>query len=95
VRKPKPFCGPEAPAAAIALLQQVSLIGDYFSGNEDANFGFVAHFVAEAPGGPRGDPVRSPQLADDVGNLILMCYPHRKLIDIDEVEHYPSNACST
>jgi hypothetical protein len=65
-----------------------SLIGDYISGNEDANFGFVAHIVAEIPKGPRGDPIRSPQLADDVGNLILMCYPHHKLIDVDEVADY-------
>ena len=36
------------------------LIGDFVSGNEDANFGFVAHIVAEAPGGPRGDSLRSP-----------------------------------
>jgi hypothetical protein len=65
------------------------LIGDYISGNEDANFGFVAHIVAEQPGGPRGDPVRSPLLADDVGNLMLMCYPHHKLIDVDEPTNYP------
>jgi hypothetical protein len=64
------------------------LIGDYVSGNEDSNFGFVAHIVAETPGGPRGDPVRSPQLADDVSNLMLMCYAHHKLIDVDEKSNY-------
>ena len=52
----------------------ISLIGDYISGNEDANFGFVAHIVADKPTGPRGDPIRSPQLEDDVSNLMLMCY---------------------
>jgi len=66
-----------------------SLIGDYLSGNEDAIFGFVAHVVAEEPGGPRGDPVRSPQLADDVRNLILACHTHHKLIDVDELANYP------
>ena len=66
-----------------------SLIGDYVSGNEDANFGFVAHIVAEKQDGPRGDPVRSPQLADEVSNLMLMCYTHHKLIDVDELANYP------
>jgi hypothetical protein len=59
------------------------------SGNEDANFGFVAHIVAEKPDGPRGDSVRSPLLVDDVRNLMLMCYPHHKLIDVDELSNYP------
>jgi hypothetical protein len=66
-----------------------SLIGDYVSGNEDAIFGFVAHIVAETPGGPRGDRVRSPELADDVSNLMLTCHPHHKLIDVDEMDNYP------
>lgn len=66
-----------------------SLIGDYVSGNEHANFGFVAHIVAEKPNGPRGDPVRSPQLADEVSNLMLLCYPHHKLVDEDEEANYP------
>lgn len=65
------------------------LIGDYLTGNEDANFGFVAHIVAEQPGGPRGDAIRSPLLADDVQNLMLLCHKHHKLIDVDEVANYP------
>jgi hypothetical protein len=66
-----------------------SLIGDLISGNEDANFGFIAHIVAERPEGPRGDPVRSPLLVDNVSNLMLMCAVHHKLIDVDEVDNYP------
>jgi CBASS immunity sensor of nucleotide second messenger signals len=62
----------------------VSLIGDLISGNEDGKFGFIAHIVAEQPGGPRGDPVRSPLLADDPANLMLLCYKHHKLIDVDD-----------
>lgn len=66
-----------------------SLIGDLISGNEDANFGFVAHIVAEVPGGPRGDAVRSPALVDDVRNLMLLCHVHHKLIDVDAVPDHP------
>jgi hypothetical protein len=65
------------------------LIGDLISGAEDANFGFVAHIVAEPPTGPRGDPLRSPLLANDVNNLMLMCHVHHKLIDVDEVAEHP------
>ena len=66
-----------------------SLIGDLIAGNEHANFGFVAHVVADKPGGPRGDPARSPLLRDSVGNLMLLCYRHHKLIDVDAVKQYP------
>jgi hypothetical protein len=66
-----------------------SLIGDLIAGNEDANFGFIAHIVGEKETSPRGDPVRSPLLADDASNLMLMCYPHHKLIDVDELVNYP------
>lgn len=65
------------------------LIGDLIANNEDANFGFIAHIVAEAPGGPRGDPVRSLELKDEPSNLMLLCYEHHKLIDVDEKEEHP------
>jgi hypothetical protein len=67
------------------------LIGDLVSGAEDRNFGFVAHIVGEAPGGPRGDPLRSMTLADDVSNLMLLCHVHHKLIDVDQVDEYPES----
>ena len=65
------------------------LIGDLIAGKEDAQFGFVAHIVADAPNGPRGDRVRSRQLADDIRNLMLLCYTHHKLIDVDDVAGHP------
>ncbi|SRR6266436_2278615 len=65
------------------------LIGDYVSSNEDATFGFIAHIVAEKSTGPRGDPVRSPLVADDPANLMLLCYTHHKLIDVDDEEAHP------
>lgn len=68
-----------------------TLIGDLISGKEDANFGFIAHIVAETPGGPRGDPERSPQLADDPSNLMLLCYTHHKLIDHDDLRGHPEH----
>ena len=65
------------------------LIGDLVSGAEDRNFGFVAHIVADTATGPRGDPVRSPQLSDHVPNLMLLCHRHHKLIDVDDVPGHP------
>lgn len=57
------------------------LLGDWLSGKDELNNGYVAHIVAESPGGPRGDPVRSPKLADDVNNLMLLCNAHHRMID--------------
>lgn len=66
----------------------VDLVGDLIAGKEDGLYGFIAHIVADAPGGPRGDPVRSPLLAKELSNLMLMCARHHKLIDSDaETEH--------
>lgn len=66
-----------------------ALIGDLISGAEDRNFGFVAHIVAASPTGPRGDATRSQQLGNDVGNLMLLCHIHHKLIDVDQVGEHP------
>lgn len=64
------------------------LVGDLISGKQDATFGFIAHIVADAAGGPRGDKALSPLLAKDLNNLMLMCAKHHKLIDVDEpAEH--------
>jgi hypothetical protein len=65
------------------------LIGDLVSGRYELNASYVAHIVAEDPNGPRGDPVRSPVLADDVRNLMLMCDPHHRLIDREDVAGHP------
>ena len=65
------------------------LIGDLLSGAEDANFGFIAHIVADTPTGPRGDPERSWDLADHPENLMLLCYTHHKMVDRDKIDEYP------
>jgi len=65
------------------------LIGDLLSGADDANFGFIAHIVADRPTGPRGDPGRSWDLADDPENLMLLCYTHHKMVDRDKLDEYP------
>lgn len=67
----------------------VDLVGDLVTGADDANFGLVAHIVADTPTGPRGDALLSHQLADDPSNLMLLCYPHHKAIDVDRVDEFP------
>lgn len=52
------------------------------------NNAYIAHIVADSPDGPRGDVERSPLLADDINNLMLMCDSHHRLID-NEAEEYP------
>jgi len=66
-----------------------SLLGDIISGEEKLNKAYVAHIVAREPEGPRGDPVRSPQLADNINNVMLLCDTHHRLIDKEAVEDHP------
>lgn len=66
-----------------------NLVGDLVAGRQDGIFGFIAHIVADIEGGPRGDPIRSPQLAQRLENLMLMCARHHKLIDVDAVADHP------
>ncbi len=40
------------------------------------NLSNIAHIVASSPNGPRGDEERSPLLARNVSNLMLMCKEH-------------------
>ena len=64
------------------------LIGDLRAGNDTLNAAYIAHIVAEKPGGPRGDLIRSPLLADDPANLLLLCDVHHRLIDHEELANY-------
>lgn len=68
------------------------LLGDLLSGKDELNDGYVAHIVAETPGGPRGDEKRSLELADSVENLMLMCNAHHRLIDHPQTwREYPED----
>ena len=53
------------------------------------NTSYIAHIVADSAGGPRGDPVRSEQLKCDIRNLMLLCDPHHRLIDKEDVRGHP------
>jgi len=55
----------------------------------DVNAAYLAHIVADEPGGPRGDPVQSPLLARDPSNLMLMCDCHHRLIDREDLAGHP------
>lgn len=69
----------------------VSLVGDLIANNEDGLYGFIAHVVADSVNGPRGDAVRSPLLAKDLANLMLMCSTHHKLIDVVAPDDHPED----
>jgi len=53
------------------------------------NSSYIAHIVADSPNGPRGDKVRSEELSQDIGNLMLMCDAHHRLIDREDIEGHP------
>jgi hypothetical protein len=58
-----------------------NLIGDLLTRKDDLNTAYIAHIVSDAPKGPRGDDVLSPQLSADPSNLMLLCDTHHRLID--------------
>lgn len=49
------------------------------------NQSYLAHIVADEPGGPRGDAKLSEILAKDLNNLILLCDSHHRLIDKEDI----------
>ena len=55
------------------------------------NQAYVAHIVADVPGGPRGDSERSDLLKDEISNLMLLCDEHHRLIDKKDVEGHPES----
>ena len=50
------------------------------------NSAYIAHIVADEPNGPRGDLLRSKELADDISNLMLLCDVHHRLVDKVDIE---------
>lgn len=55
------------------------------------NQAYIAHIVADVPGGPRGCAVRSPLLKNDIANLMLLCDSHHRLIDRFDVAGHPES----
>lgn len=55
------------------------------------NQSYIAHIVADSPGGPRGDAIRSSLLEKDITNLMLMCDAHHRLIDRVDVVGHPES----
>lgn len=56
----------------------------------EANFSNIAHIVAVKPTGPRGDDPMPFAERNSLGNLMLVCPVHHKLIDSKEyVGEYP------
>jgi len=53
------------------------------------NRAYLAHIIADEPGGPRGDHILSPQLANDPSNIMLLCDTHHRLVDTVDVTGHP------
>jgi hypothetical protein len=61
---------------------------DYLTKTE-GKFSEFAHIVADSAEGPRGDPELSEKLKTDLGNIMLLCQKHHKLVDVDNLEGHP------
>lgn len=69
------------------------LDGDLVTGDLAKNNAYLAHIIASDPGGVRGHPVLSHQLADDPDNIMLMCDPcHREIDDRAKTDRYTVEA---
>jgi len=53
------------------------------------NAAYIAHIIADKPGGPRGNLDLSEKLKADISNLMLMCDKHHRLIDREDVKGHP------
>ena len=53
------------------------------------NTSYIAHIIADKPGGPRGDEELSEKLKQELSNLMLMCDEHHRLIDKKDVDGHP------
>jgi hypothetical protein len=53
------------------------------------NSSYIAHIIADQPGGPRGDPELSRKLKGELSNLMLLCDEHHRLIDMGDVGGHP------
>lgn len=53
------------------------------------NTAYIAHIIADEPGGPRGDEFLSPKLKQDISNLMLLCDVHHRLVDKQDIEGHP------
>jgi SMODS-associated and fused to various effectors sensor domain len=73
----------------------VELLADLVSGVETLNGAFVAHIIAAAPDGPRGDAARSHALANELSNVMLLCHTHHRLIDIERPMDHPEGLLLT
>lgn len=55
------------------------------------NKAYIAHIIADSEDGPRGDKIKSPLLAKDFNNLMLLCDEHHRKIDIEDVDGHPEH----
>jgi hypothetical protein len=54
------------------------------------NASYIAHIYADQPLGPRYHPVHSPDLVQDISNLILLCDRHHRLVDREAKDSHPA-----
>ena len=60
----------------------------HFVPGATGNYSYFAHIVASSKDGPRGNEVKSPLLANDPSNIMLMCDKCHRLIDRVAPERY-------
>lgn len=59
------------------------------------NQSYIAHVVSDEATGPRGDSKRSKLLLKDLSNLMLLCDPHHRLIDLIDIDGHSEQVLLT
>ncbi len=53
------------------------------------NVAYLAHIIADKPGGPRGHKELSGKLKSDLSNLMILCDVHHRLVDKEGLADHP------
>lgn len=78
-------------SASLCAFCRTHLVIDASANDTDAVVGDECHVVSGAPNGPRHDSAFDPAAIDNLGNLILLCRTHHKLVD-DQPETFTADS---
>lgn len=68
-------------SGSLCAFCKTPLVIDASALDSESVVGDECHIISGAPNGPRFDPSLSPEAIDGLGNLLLLCRVHHKLVD--------------
>lgn len=68
-------------SGSLCAFCKAHLVIDASSIDSESVVGDECHIISGVPNGPRHDPNFDPDVIDSIGNLVLLCRVHHKLVD--------------